>query len=123
MSSKEYLEDGEEIINEDELSSFENKEIIEEQKLVHSERKNYPQEFSKKIVMQGFTYNENISFEENLTTFFKKYRKSKLKLVPKIVEQFKGKEKEVFNHLHYKYVSRVQDIINGKRTSLTRGKK
>lgn len=42
-------------------------------------------------------------FKEELTAFFKKNAKRKLKFVDRIVSNFSGNEVEVFNHLHKKY--------------------
>ena len=43
-------------------------------------------------------------FEEKLTDFFTKHKKTKLNLVSRIAFEFKGKEALVLEHLHNKYV-------------------
>lgn len=51
-------------------------------------------------------------FEEQLVSFFTKHRKSKLKFVPEIVKNFSQNQAEVMDYLNYKYVRRVEAIIN-----------
>jgi hypothetical protein len=47
---------------------------------------------------------DSTEFEAKLTAFFTKHKESKLKLVPRIVEEFRGYEGIVLEHLHNKYV-------------------
>lgn len=47
---------------------------------------------------------DSAEFEAKLTDFFTQHKESKLKLVPRIVEEFKGSESTVLEHLHNKYV-------------------
>lgn len=53
---------------------------------------------------QGGSSMDSAEFEAKLTEFFSQHKESKLKLVPRIVEEFKGKEAQVLQHLHNKYV-------------------
>lgn len=46
-------------------------------------------------------------FEKELTDFFNKYQKSKLRFVARIVNEFQGHEAEVLEHLHNKYVLKI----------------
>ncbi len=59
-------------------------------------------------------YDASKSLKENLEVFFTKYRKSKLKHVPKLVSEFKGKEAEVMAYLNYKYVTKVNALVKGE---------
>lgn len=61
-------------------------------------------------------YDTSKSFEQNLSDLFSRFRKSKLKLIPKIVKEFKGREQEAFDYLHYKYVVWPESLLN--KTSL-----
>ncbi len=47
---------------------------------------------------------DSTEFEAKLTELFTQHKESKLKLVPRILEEFKGNEKAVLEHLHNKYV-------------------
>jgi hypothetical protein len=46
-------------------------------------------------------------FKRELTDFFKQYKKSKLRLVDRIADEFKGSESVVMNHLYRKYAPGV----------------
>ena len=50
---------------------------------------------------------ESSEFEAKLNEFFTQHKESKMKLVPRIVEEFKGKESIVLEHLHNKYVLKI----------------
>lgn len=47
---------------------------------------------------------DSAEFETRLTEFFRMHKESKLKFVPRIVEEFKGHESIVLEYLHNKYV-------------------
>lgn len=49
----------------------------------------------------------SVQFEKELTDFFKKHQKSKLRFVARIVNEFQGHETEVLEHLHNKYVLKI----------------
>lgn len=46
---------------------------------------------------------DSAEFEARLTEIFTKHKESKLKLIPRIVKEFKGHEGIVLEHLHNKY--------------------
>ncbi len=46
-------------------------------------------------------------FEARLTEFFNHHKESKLKLVSRIAQEFKGQENIVLEHLHNKYVLKI----------------
>lgn len=128
-----YDEDGNpiegEIINEEDLSTEENieeelsadnsetSEVLSEE--IHEE---LASQTSEPIEQPNYYFDDSKSFEENLTDFFQKHRRSKLKHVPALVEKFTGKEEQVMEYLNYKYVTRVNAIIRGEKSSFSRNK-
>ena len=128
-----YDEDGNpiegEIINEEDLMAEENieeelptdntetSEIMSEE--IHEE---LVSETPEPIEQSNYYFDDSKSFEQNLTDFFQKHRRSKLKHVPALVEKFTGKEERVMEYLNYKYVTKVNAIIRGEKSSFSRNK-
>lgn len=66
--------------------------------------------------MQGNdTAMDSAEFEARLTEFFTMHKESKMKFVPRIVEEFKGHESIVLEHLHNKYVLGIVAEKPGKK--------
>lgn len=93
----DYIEEGDEIISEEALLELEGV-------MPHAQI-----EYSKRV---SSVYDDSKSFEQNLHDLFSRYRKSKLKYIPKIVREFKGREQEAFDYLYYKYVLQVDALMN-----------
>ncbi len=64
---------------------------------------------------------ESAEFEAKLIEFFTKFKKSKLRLVPRIVETFKGYEGIVLEHLQNKYVLGLTSQKSIKKTIANTG--
>lgn len=66
-------------------------------------------------VSHTYTNMNSAEFEKALTDFFTKNKKTKLHLVPRIVNNFKGNESEVMAHLHNKYVLGITSSGKSKK--------
>lgn len=64
---------------------------------------------------------DSAEFEAKLVEFFNRYKKSKLRLVPRIVEVFKGYEGIVLEHLQNKYVLGVVAQKPLKKAAISSG--
>ncbi len=62
-----------------------------------------------------YYFDQSQSFLDNLTAFFKKYRPGKIKHAKALAKEYKGQEEEVLDYLYYKYVTRVNALVNKKR--------